>query len=1231
MKNEQTIGNGYDLMQPKELPQMSIETSYKRDLLTKLSSLYDRLLTLHDEKQAYKALDLLEKLQSEEFLVGFAGHFSAGKSTMINTVLEEELLPSSPIPTSANLVKVKKGRGYARVYFTEEDPVEYREPYDLETIKSYCKEGDAIKAIELSKEDSLLPEGVSVMDTPGIDSSNDADQIMTESSLHLVDVMFYVMDYNHVQSEVNLSFLAEMQKRGKPLYIVINQIDKHQEEELSFASFQESTRKALSNWGIQAEEIFYTSLTDLEHSYNQIESLKNRLQELFQRKDQYIDETIDHSASQIVQEHIESFREEQEDVIEELHQTLDHTEAKPLDEVEADIKAIKDRPKQSEKALMENLQSTLKNAYIMPHEVREKARLVIEAYQKDFKVGFLFSKSKTEEEREKRLNDFHKALMEKVEANIEWPVRNVLVKLAKEFDVQDENVLQSLQNFTVTYEPSELVNLIKTGAGSGGDYLLVYTEDVANDIRRKYKQKAQDEWKAVKDRLESQSQEILQQKEKLKERSESAQDVQEKIQQIEHGIEERKSVLQKILNETALDEGAYDKATAALFQRESQVKEETEMDISITEEPQQEEEIEFDSNEDKKSTVKAEEMIDRLEESQELLQSLKGFQSIREDLRQKQDRLQTRHFTVALFGAFSAGKSSFANALLGEKVLPVSPNPTTATINKISPPTSAYQHGTVVVKLKTKDQLYDDLIHALHELPFQTEGFQDVLKWIKQNPETSKQYAKDQKRLSFLQAIVEGYNELDSSIGKTISIDLERFAEYVSQERLSCYVEWMELYYDCGFTREGITLVDTPGADSVNARHTEVSFEYIKQADAILFVTYYNHPFSRADRDFLLQLGRVKDAFSLDKMFFIINAADLAQSESELELVQDYLAEQLGKFGIRFPRMFAVSSLMATKEKIDGETKEHAVLGNSGIEAFEHSFYSFIHEELTSIITNAALYDLERANRTLKQYIDSASLNKEEKRRKLELYEKEVQEIQGVIEAFPVKRYTQDIQQKIQKQTYYIHERVMLRFSDFFKEAFNPSTINGTGGEAKQQLKQALQDLQDHLKEELLNECRAVTVRIESYMQEKIQEFNGDIAEKGRGIHSDLTLPNAQEVDCATPAFQKPLEQVNKGELDKPLQLFKNTKSFFEKNEKENMKEALQERFNPIVQSYMDEQTTELQTYYEPQWNEHVQREKEQLVKALKEYFEGLRYSLGEGINIEELKEIQKRLKTLLE
>src|SRR5699024_7147406 len=64
----------------------------------------------------------------------------------------------------------------------------------------------------------------------------------------------------------------------------------------------------------------------------------------------------------------------------------------------------------------------------------------------------------------------------------------------------------------------------------------------------------------------------------------------------------------------------------------------------------------------------------------EIIEDLPGFTMIIEDLQQKKDRLINQQLTIALFGAFSAGKSSFANALMGEHILPSSPNPMTAAI-----------------------------------------------------------------------------------------------------------------------------------------------------------------------------------------------------------------------------------------------------------------------------------------------------------------------------------------------------------------------------------------------------------------------------------------------------------------------------------------------------------------------------------------------------------------------
>lgn len=104
---------------------------------------------------------------------------------------------------------------------------------------------------------------------------------------------------------------------------------------------------------------------------------------------------------------------------------------------------------------------------------------------------------------------------------------------------------------------------------------------------------------------------------------------------------------------------------------------------------------------------------ERLRRASEEVVSVPGMQAQAQAMLDRADRLTANRFTVALFGAFSAGKSSFANALMGDLVLPVSPNPTTAAINKIMPPTDERPHGTVRVVLKEREAIEQDVIRSL--------------------------------------------------------------------------------------------------------------------------------------------------------------------------------------------------------------------------------------------------------------------------------------------------------------------------------------------------------------------------------------------------------------------------------------------------------------------------------------------------------------------------------------
>ena len=160
-------------------------------------------------------------------------------------------------------------------------------------------------------------------------------------------------------------------------------------------------------------------------------------------------------------------------------------------------------------------------------------------------------------------------------------------------------------------------------------------------------------------------------------------------------------------------------------------------------------------------------------------------------------------------------------------------------------------------------------------------------------------------------------------------------------------------------TRMGVTLVDTPGADSINARHTGVAFDYIRNADAILFITYYNHAFAKADREFLIQLGRVKDAFELDKMFFIVNAIDLASTMNEEEEVKDYVSLRITTIRYSFP-----TSIRCVKfNGIKGKSRSKMNF-QSGMAPFEDAFHHFLNDELMGIAVQALQEEVEKTAST---------------------------------------------------------------------------------------------------------------------------------------------------------------------------------------------------------------------------------------------------------------------------
>ncbi|WP_052310067.1 dynamin family protein [Paenibacillus senegalensis] len=703
-----------------------------------------------DLANAAKMHQLKKKLDYGQFYIAFCGHFSAGKSSLINQLCGHPLLPSSPIPTSANIVSIARGEPAASIYYNDqEEPL----PVLLEQLEEYCKDGDRIRTVAIHYPSPLLTEQTVLLDTPGIDSTDDAHRLATESALHLADVVFYVMDYNHVQSEMNLTFTKHLQEWGKPLYLIVNQIDKHREEELPFEQFARSVKEAFANWNIQPQGIFYLSLREPDHPEQQWQPLIWTLRNLMQMAEDLRQRSARDSAVQLVGDYSRHIAEANQEVKAAWREELSALES-PDEAIQAyesnrrKLEELAQRAEQWYAVWKKETDSIIDNANLTPAVTRDLAQHYLDSRKPGFKVGFFNRAAQTAKEIDARLQAFRDDLAEKVQAGLTWHLQSFFKKLVQTHKLSD-SLPDSLQD-GIQQQPEGgwLASQVHSGAEFSGEYTLNYCRQIASEIKGQYRRAVQEllEWslqavsvqveeeaRGLKEIVSKQEQQLAAYHKLQTLENEEQQEYMLMIQQIEQEWNEAalrlpnpadfdreqfleaESLAMPALQASANAKGKAPGKSAAAVQGASPAA----VAVQEAEAGRAAEQVAHEQaalEQVRKQRARMQETARNLREASALIADIASLRSASRSMLEKAGRLETNRFTIALFGAFSAGKSSFANALLGERILPVSPNPTTAAINTILPPAADCPHGTVLVQMKTADKIEEEIRYSLEVL-----------------------------------------------------------------------------------------------------------------------------------------------------------------------------------------------------------------------------------------------------------------------------------------------------------------------------------------------------------------------------------------------------------------------------------------------------------------------------------------------------------------------------------
>ncbi len=1130
---------------------------------------FGKVFEINKDPIRFEKLMLLgEKLHKKEYMIGFAGHFSAGKSSMINALTGGDLLPSSPIPTSANIVKVKKASDdHAIIHLTDGRSAIYEGHGFSQAVKAFSKDGAAVSLVEIGHQQSTLPEGITVMDTPGVDSTDDAHRLSTESALHLADLVFYTMDYNHVQSEMNFSFTKELMRYNPNVYLIINQIDKHRDVELSFEEFKQSVAASFNMWGVKPKGIFYTSLVDHEHIHNDFKQVKRIVDGSMENWKMNFVENAKQALVKLKDEHKHFLKEEINEAIESASAFLKEEELGKRETFQEEVlEAEKTLSLYTDDAFTRRFDRArnelIQNASITPYETRDLLKSYLESLSSRFKIGFLFGSKKTSEERVTRKKAFEENIQQLIHTQIEVHVRLIMKKALKEAGLLTDERSLAVDALVLTIPFETLVSQFNVPDVMTGDTVLNCAKQMKTNILSAYRELTE-EWKlAVAESLKtygSESTQMLREKVALLNGKVNSliriEELTRKLEEVDQAIAHPTSFI--VEGRSALLEQWN---TEEVHELTEFIEEHTPEIEQVTTQLAEQVEVRKDS--------RAVEIAERAAHVSKTVREIPSFTGMADFLQAKAERLNGQEFTVALFGAFSAGKSSFSNALIGEQILPVSPNPTTATINRIRPISATHKNETADVVLKSVVRMTEDVTRSFEALGIIVTTLEEAFEKADEAIRAPLVDDRLQVHKAFITAFKKGYKLYGQMLGTVLTVERIGFVEFVAKEERSCFVESIDFYYDCELTRKGITLVDTPGADSINARHTDVAFDYIRNADAILFVTYFNHAFARADREFLVQLGRVKDAFELDKMFFIVNAIDLAKNDEEANEVKSFVAGELQQFGIRHPRIHGISSIEALEAKLEKREEPHMT-------SFEESFHYFLEHDLRELAVQALEEETLKTVERLASLISRTELNQARKADRLEELLR--------LEEFSRERYAVGFADVLKRNAineltelvHYILQRVFLRFHDFFKEGYNPSIF--VNHSSQQALQLALEDTVNMVGFDVKQELQVTNLRMLQFVIKQLEDRQrveaAALKQRDETFAPTLYEPSDRDMLSFEPPFEEPsvYKKVNRH--------FKNERAFYEKGDRDKLKEHLEELLKNDTASHLNEVKEELEQW----------------------------------------------------
>ena len=186
---------------------------------------------------------LVTRLRQGRFYVACIGQFKRGKSTLLNALVGQPVLPTGVTPVTSVVTVLQYGeRSSADVQFADGTiraiSLDEVEQYVTERLNPRNRQGVALVAISLPHE--ALAAGLCLVDTPGIGSVFAANTDTTRAFVPQLDAAIVVLGADPPLSGDELAVIRDVSGRVDHLVVVLNKADRvSQADQIEAADFAE--------------------------------------------------------------------------------------------------------------------------------------------------------------------------------------------------------------------------------------------------------------------------------------------------------------------------------------------------------------------------------------------------------------------------------------------------------------------------------------------------------------------------------------------------------------------------------------------------------------------------------------------------------------------------------------------------------------------------------------------------------------------------------------------------------------------------------------------------------------------------------------------------------------------------------------------------------------------------------------------------------------------------------